>query len=338
MASFGFESGRQFKTDPISGQIFYREPIDGSYLPWTALEPSDYHHPPWPTTHNAIPPPSLKLLHTLPLMSLTIFQGKHSLKRRSDKFSELLTGPREGGRGRTRGAANYCPREVEVLLDLVEDELPVGAKGWNTVGTKFREWTITTGRPARTDRSLEAKYKQLVRTPKPTGDGECPPEIECAHELNDRIQAKVSCCDLGDDEIADFKDGTDDSDNEMSDGADDEAPFVPVHCPKPTPRVRTTRKTPVAAPTRQPSTKGSDFLDRIAHSLDPEHQAQCDAERTSALFQSQQLILLQAQIRDLNQTIQTLRNQLNNSERHRAKADRRADQLQNQIYITSVVQ
>ena len=72
-------------------------------------------------------------------------------------------GPHEGGRGqgRTRGAVNYRPREIEVLLDLVEAELPVGAKGWGTVGAKFREWAATTENSSRTDRSLEAKYKQV---------------------------------------------------------------------------------------------------------------------------------------------------------------------------------
>lgn len=51
MASFGTDSGRQFEIDPISGQVFYHEPMDSFYTPWTALEPSDYH-PPRPASHN----------------------------------------------------------------------------------------------------------------------------------------------------------------------------------------------------------------------------------------------------------------------------------------------
>ena len=64
-------------------------------------------------------------------------------------------------RGRTRGAPNYKPREVAVLLDLVDEELPVGAKGWNIIGARFREWAANTENPARADRSLELKYKQV---------------------------------------------------------------------------------------------------------------------------------------------------------------------------------
>lgn len=166
----------------------------------------------------------------------------------------------------------------------------------------------------------------------------CPPEIERAHELNDQIQSKVSCRDLADDEIADFNDGAGNSDDEMSDAADDEISTAPVQrASQPAPHVRTTRKTPATTSARQPPTRGSDLLDRIANSLDPQHQAQRDAERTSALFQSQQLILLQAQTQDLNHTIQTLRNQLDNSERRRVNADRRVDRLRNQIYISSLI-
>ena len=173
---------------------------------------------------------------------------------------------------------------------------------------------------------------QLVRTRKPTGDAECPPEIERAHEINDRIQAKVACRDLADEEIADFKE----SDDNMSDDADDEAP-ASVHRPQPTPRVRTTRGKSTSATTRQSSMKGLNFLDKIAQSLDPNHQAQRDAQRSSALFQSQQLILLQGQVRDLNQLVQTLQTQLADSERRRMDTDRRADRLENQVYISSVM-
>ena len=69
----------------------------------------------------------------------------------------------EGGKGhgRTRGSPNYRPREIKVLLDYVEAELPVGAKGWNAVGARFREWAGLVECPARTDRSLEMKFKQV---------------------------------------------------------------------------------------------------------------------------------------------------------------------------------
>ena len=67
----------------------------------------------------------------------------------------------EGGRGRTRGSPNYKFREVDILLDLVEEELPIASKGWRVVGSRFRDWAVIAQYPARTDRSLELKFKQV---------------------------------------------------------------------------------------------------------------------------------------------------------------------------------
>jgi len=62
MASFQYDSGRQFETDPTTGQIFFREPIDGAYSPWRALEPSSYHMP-RPASRNVNTFPNITLLH-----------------------------------------------------------------------------------------------------------------------------------------------------------------------------------------------------------------------------------------------------------------------------------
>ena len=67
----------------------------------------------------------------------------------------------EGGRGRTRGSPNYKRREIEKLLDLVEDKLPVASKGWWVIGLRFRDWALVSENPTRTDRSLELKFKQV---------------------------------------------------------------------------------------------------------------------------------------------------------------------------------
>ena len=60
-----------------------------------------------------------------------------------------------------RRASDYKPCEVEILLNEIEEELPIASKGWKIVGAQFRDWAIVTEHPARTDRSLELKYKQV---------------------------------------------------------------------------------------------------------------------------------------------------------------------------------
>ena len=179
-----------------------------------------------------------------------------------------------------------------------------------------------------------------MKTRKPTGDGVCPPYVHRAHEINHKLQSKVASRDLEDREIAEIdNDEGDVSDDEMSDSYDTDRDSPTRRKPIPQ-RVRTAH---VEAPllsqesTRQSSSKGTDILEKISKTLDPEVQFRREADRASSMFQTQQLILLQSQIRDLNSTILSLRNQLDDSERRRIDADRRADRLQNQIDINSAV-
>lgn len=51
-----------------------------------------------------------------------------------------------------------------------------------------------------------------MRTPKPTGDAECPPEIERAHIIEELMNEKAGTRDLNNSDIADDVD--DDSDEE----------------------------------------------------------------------------------------------------------------------------
>ena len=133
--------------------------------------------------------------------------------------------------------------------------------------------------------------------------------MERAHEIDDKLHGKVSSHDLCDDEIADFED---DRDTTMGMSDVDDSPSNPPL------RVRTTcveAPLPSHSSGRQPSAKAFDFLEKITKSLDPENQARRDAERTSMIFQSQQLFLFQSQVRELNTTVQSLRGQLDNAER-----------------------
>lgn len=111
-------------------------------------------------SHIPLHPPGQTLPHNRERQAL---RTAHRSTRAHNPIRGRGAGSHEGGRGqgRTRGSANYRPREIEVLLDLAEAELPVGSKGWNTVGVKFREWAAITEYPSRTDRSLEVKYKQV---------------------------------------------------------------------------------------------------------------------------------------------------------------------------------
>ena len=108
----------------------------------------------------------------------------------------------------------------------------------------------------------------------------------------------------------------------------------------PTPRVRAAH---IEAPllsqdsAHQSSSRGTDILGKILRTFDPDIQSCREADCASSMFQTQQLILLQSQICDLNNTIPSLHNQLDDSECCRNNSDHHANHLQNQIDITSTV-
>jgi hypothetical protein len=63
--------------------------------------------------------------------------------------------------GRAAGVVNYSSDDLDALLDILEETLPIGAKAWNAARDHFCAWAVENGRPVRTTKSLEAKYKQV---------------------------------------------------------------------------------------------------------------------------------------------------------------------------------
>ncbi|KAF8833315.1 hypothetical protein BDN67DRAFT_889164, partial [Paxillus ammoniavirescens] len=105
--------------------------------------------------------------------------------------------------GRPQGANNYTAGDMTTLLDCVEDELPLGQRGWQAVTVRFNQWAAKSGHPERKLTSLETKFKQLVKTTKPTGDGECPEEVMHAHHIDNLINERAGTRDLDDSDFDD---------------------------------------------------------------------------------------------------------------------------------------
>jgi len=64
-------------------------------------------------------------------------------------------------RGRPKGAGNYAPDEVSALLDFVEEELPLGQRGWQSIFKSFTRWARRNSKKERALKSLETKFKQV---------------------------------------------------------------------------------------------------------------------------------------------------------------------------------
>ncbi|KAI6046651.1 hypothetical protein EDC04DRAFT_2597786 [Pisolithus marmoratus] len=96
--------------------------------------------------------------------------------------------------GHPQGAGNYTTSDTNALLDCVEEELPL-------VMVNFNKWASKNAHPERKMSSLETKFKQLIKTLKPTGMGVCPPEISHAHQIDELINEWAGTCNLDDSEF-----------------------------------------------------------------------------------------------------------------------------------------
>ncbi|KAG2147706.1 hypothetical protein DEU56DRAFT_909672 [Suillus clintonianus] len=70
------------------------------------------------------------------------------------------------------------------------------------------------------------KFKQLVKTMKPTGDGMCPPEVTHAHHIEQLINECAGICDLHDTDYDAIED--DDSHSVTSNQIQDERASPPI--------------------------------------------------------------------------------------------------------------
>ncbi|EDR07680.1 uncharacterized protein LACBIDRAFT_327577 [Laccaria bicolor S238N-H82] len=140
--------------------------------------------------------------------------------------------------------ASKGPLIQSLLLDSqsAKDWLPIGGHAWNSAADEFAQWAEENSCPVRTAKSLKAKFKQFVRTSKPTGDAECPPHIECAHFIEDQINEKAGTWELDDADIVDaYEDPIEISDDE------EEEETVPPRTPAITQPVCNTNRTATPA-------------------------------------------------------------------------------------------
>ncbi len=84
----------------------------------------------------------------------------------SAALTEKVAGARRKGkgvvrRGRPVGSVNFTPEDVDLLLMMVEDNLPLGQLGWQKVMKDFNDYAINEDRPQRSVDSLKNKFTQV---------------------------------------------------------------------------------------------------------------------------------------------------------------------------------
>ncbi|CAA7266075.1 unnamed protein product [Cyclocybe aegerita] len=236
--------------------------------------------------------------------------------------------------GRIAGAVNYNDDDIDQLLDLLEDHLPTGGYGWNTVGAAYNEWANSCGRPERTVKSLELKYKQYVHATKPTGDAECPPYVEHSHYIESLINSRAETSG-SEDEDEDHETDKEDADPPRKDSTNTQRQrATKSKIKKDTEERGPMARRPPADKILQPRARNSSrndaqqLLSSISTALDPATQAARDEDRASRSLHTTQLLTMGQQLRDAHATIESLCTQLQQAERARYEAERQADHIE----------
>ena len=88
---------------------------------------------------------------------------------------------------------NYSLEEIDSLLDLIEDELPISATLWENIQKSHLSRYPEQRRGVD---SIKRKFKELYSKRVKTGDPNCPQEVRRAKRLRHQIVESMNASDL----------------------------------------------------------------------------------------------------------------------------------------------
>ncbi|KAJ7711932.1 hypothetical protein B0H16DRAFT_1437352 [Mycena metata] len=231
-------------------------------------------------------------------------------------------------RGRPKGTPNFASVDTNKNLDLAEKYKPLGKTAWKKHAHHFNKWAREHNRPERDAKSLEAKYKSLLRTKKPTGSGHCPPEIKRAHRIEQLIAESAGTRQVSDGAASDAV-----SDNDVS--SDDSVEILGA---KKASKVHTAvvRRAPTPPPRRNSRLNAPELVTQLAKAFDPEVQQSRDTARAERSFQTTQLLTLNGQLRDSQATIESLCSQITTLQAQVHTAERARDLAEFKLQLADV--
>ncbi|KIK16765.1 hypothetical protein PISMIDRAFT_112790 [Pisolithus microcarpus 441] len=225
--------------------------------------------------------------------------------------------------GHPQGAGNYSSSDINALLDYVKEDLPLGQRGWQSVTTKFNKYE----RHGQLFSSSHI-FLQLIKTPKPTGTGICPPDVLQAHHIDDLINEQVGTHEFNDsgfdDTIeADKSGASDDNDNTNT-------PPEPCH-------TSVAHSAHTGTPPTHCNARGAaatELMNCLSNAFDPEVQRAHDEEHTNCALATTQYLTLSQQLHDaqvmndkLHNQIYGLHNELYEAQHHCDHAEMQLEML-----------
>ncbi|KAJ7031407.1 hypothetical protein C8F04DRAFT_1363935, partial [Mycena alexandri] len=251
-------------------------------------------------------------------------KGKRKQRDDEEDGSEMEERPSKRGPGRPAGTSNFSKASTNKALDLVEKLLPTGPKAWAHLTTRFNKWAVRHGEPERPGKSVESRYKTLLKYKKPTGNPHCPGEVKRAHRIEVMINQHVDTRELSDSDLG----GAANEDNDH-DSSDDSIEILPSSSS--TTRTAVARRAP-SPPLRRARLNAPELVDKLSKAFDPAVQKARDNDRANHSFQTTHMLALTGQLRDsqtsndnLRRELTAMQNRLHELERARDRAEMRLE-------------
>lgn len=115
--------------------------------------------------------------------------------------------------------AGFGDNEIGIMLDAIEEYLPIGQNDWEFVERMHSRYYPQAGR---TKESLKRKFQQLHLTKIPTGDPKCPDNVKRAKYLMEEIKKRAELSDGGDNQEDEDDEEDEEEEEEHIDGGGEE--------------------------------------------------------------------------------------------------------------------
>ena len=99
--------------------------------------------------------------------------------------------------GTLAGKKNYKAAEISMLLDVIQEILPLGKNEWVAAHEVYKKWARENGYQERDNAMIKQKFDRMTSEKKPTGVGQCPSPIRRAKKIAQDIQLRASAGSLG---------------------------------------------------------------------------------------------------------------------------------------------
>lgn len=126
-----------------------------------------------------LPPLNPADLQAPPAQTIAPSEGKKKRKKASSQ---------PGPNSRGGKATQFTQEETHMLLDLVEEVLPVGQEQWKIISNDFNSRVEAKRR--RTDEGIRRKFNSLAATKIPTGNPNMPEDVYRAKAISEQIYLK----------------------------------------------------------------------------------------------------------------------------------------------------